>query len=188
MQGRILYILPGSKVGKSTITLEVDEDFRGRYDKLKDSELDVEIERHREKRSNDANAYFWQLVGKLSAVIRVPPTEIYRQYVRDIGGNYVVQAIQNEAVDMFCYLWEYEHGKRKLGWITETFPSKIKGCTNVRAFYGSSVYDKAQMKRLIEFLQEDCVENGIEVKTPDEVASLISLWESDYERVKEASK
>ena len=48
--------------------------------------------------------------------------------------------------------------------LTETFPSKIDGYTNVRAFYGSSTYDKAQMGRLIDFLIEDCKENGTSYK------------------------
>lgn len=185
MQGRIheyinLFTPEGKR--KQRLTLELDEDFRGRYDKLNGKDLDIEITLHREKRSKDANAYFWQLCGKLSAVIRTPPDEIYREYIRDIGGNYTVVPVLNEAVDLFCYSWEYDHGKRKLGWLTETFPSKISGYTNVRAFYGSSTYDKAQMGRLIDFLVEDCKENGIETRTPDEIANLLSLWESDYAR------
>lgn len=188
MQGRLCDISLGITNRKQKITLELDGDFRGQYDKLNGKELDIDIVLHREKRSKDANAFFWQLCGKLSAVIRTPADEIYREYIRDIGGNYTVVPVLDEAVDLFCYSWEYDHGKRKLGWITERFPSKIPGYTNVRAFYGSSTYDKAQMGRLIDFLVEDCKENGIETRTPDEIANLLSLWESDYARHKAKEK
>ena len=46
---------------------------------------DLEIKTHRNKRSNDANAYFWKLVDDLSAKINIPKTEIYRRYIKDIG-------------------------------------------------------------------------------------------------------
>lgn len=184
MQGRISSDITFTGKGKQRLTFELDGDFRGQYDKLNGKELDIEVALHREKRSKDANAYFWQLCGKLSAVLRIPPVEIYRRYIRDIGGNYVVVPIREEGVDLFCYTWEHERGKRKLGWLTETFPSKIAGYVNVKAFYGSSTYDTAQMGRLIDFLVEDCKENGIETRTPNEIADLLSLWESEYRRSK----
>ena len=184
MQGRLSDLSVNVRNAKQRLTLEIDGDFRPQWDKLNGKDIDIEIAIHREKRSKDANAYFWQLCGKLSAEIGVPPVEIYRQYIRDVGGNYIVVPVLHEAVELFCFSWEYDHGKKKLGWLTETFPSKIDGYTNVRAFYGSSTYDKAQMARLIDFLIEDCKENGIETRTPDEIANLLSLWESDYHKHK----
>lgn len=184
MQGRISDLSVNLRNAKQKLTLEIEGDFRGQYDKLNGRELDIDIKIHREKRSNDANAYFWTLCGKLSAAIRVPPVEIYRQYIRDIGDNYIIVPVRHAAVDLFCYAWEYDHGKKKMGWITDTMTSKLEGYTNVVAYYGSSTYDKAQMGRLIDFLIEDCKENGIETKTPDEVANMVSLWESEQSRVK----
>ena len=65
-------------------------------DTLKEGKAyDVEIKEHREKRSLDANAYFWVLVDRLAEKIRIPKTDIYRRYIREIqpwkscgtGGN-----------------------------------------------------------------------------------------------------
>lgn len=182
MQGRIVSDITFTRQRKQRLTVELDGDFRGQYDKLNGRELDIEIKLHREKRSNDANAYFWTLCGKLSAAIHVPPVEIYRQYIRDIGDNYIIVPVRHDAVGLFCYAWEYDHGKKKMGWITDTMTSKLEGYTNVVAYYGSSTYDKAQMGRLIDFLIEDCKENGIETKTPDEIANMVSLWESEQSR------
>ena len=57
-------------------------------DALKEGQVyDVEIKEHREKRSLDANAYFWVLVDRLAEKLRIPKTDIYRRYIREIGGN-----------------------------------------------------------------------------------------------------
>ena len=55
--------------GRQKIELEVNEDVRQEYDRLKDKEkLSVKIVQYREKRSLDANAYFHVLVGKIADI------------------------------------------------------------------------------------------------------------------------
>lgn len=54
--------------GKQRVTLEINGDFREIWDKLhQEPVLDVEIKKHREKRSLSANAYFHVLCNKISA-------------------------------------------------------------------------------------------------------------------------
>lgn len=77
------------------VTIELDQDFRETFDKLKDVQVDVKIKKHLEKRSNDANAYAWVLIGKLSAALRIPPTEVYRQHIQDVGGNFEIVPVQD---------------------------------------------------------------------------------------------
>lgn len=135
----------------------------------------ADIKRHYNKRSLDANAYFWVLCGKLAAKIGLPPEEIYREYIRDIGDNYQIVPIRNDAVDQWIKAWR-AHG---IGWICDNLgPSKIDGYTNIICYYGSSVYDTAQMSRLINLLVEDCKAQGIETKTPDEIQRMVSLWDA----------
>lgn len=134
-----------------------------------------EIERKRKKRSNDANAYFFVLADKLSERLNIPKTEIYRNYIKEIGGVSEIVCVKNEAVEKLCNGWKHNG----LGWQTDTMPSKIKGCTNVVLYYGSSTYNTEQMSRLINLVVEDCKVQGIETKTPDEIADMLSLWESE---------
>ena len=131
-----------------------------------------EIERKRKKRSLDANAYFFVLADKLAESLNIPKTEIYRNYIKEIGGVSEIVCVRNEAVEKLCSGWEHNG----LGWQTDTMPSKIKGCTNVILYYGSSTYDTEQMSRLINLVVEDCKIQGIETKTPDEIADMLSLW------------
>lgn len=135
----------------------------------------VEIKEYREKRSLDANAYAWQLIGKLAARLSQPgavitPEQVYREAIRDVGGNYEVIPVRDDALDRWREIWT----GRGLGWVCEVIgKSKIEGYTNTRCFYGSSVYDKAQMSRLISIIVEECKAAGVETMTPAELASLL---------------
>lgn len=129
----------------------------------------------REKRSLDANAYFWVLADKLAEKLNSTKEEVYKNYIKDIGGNSGIVCVEDKAVDKLCEVWE----SRGIGYQTDVFPSKLKGCTNVVLYYGSSTYDTKQMSRLIDFVVEDCKEQGIETKTPDEIENLKSLWKGE---------
>lgn len=164
------------RTGKPTISFEVNEqnDFGALVDEMKEVEkLSIEVKPYRKKRSLDANAYFFVLADKLAAKLGITKEDVYRNAIREIGGVSETVCVKNAAVERLCDGWE----KNGLGWQTETFPSKIEGCTNVVLYYGSSTYDKEQMSRLIENIVQDCKEVGIETRTPDELANLLSLWE-----------
>ena len=133
---------------------------------------DYEINRIRKKRSLDANAYCFVLLDKLSADLQTPKEELYRRYVQEIGGVSETVCVPNKAVDKLVSVWE----SRGLGWQTDTFPSKLEGCTNVILYYGSSVYDTKQMSRLIDSIVQDCVAIGIETKSEEEINSLLNEW------------
>lgn len=132
---------------------------------------DVEIKEHRAKRSLDANGYLWVLLDKLSAVLNIPKIEVYRSFIKDIGGNNHTGCFQDFAVKKLCQDW----GRNGIGWVSETTPSKIKGCTNVILYYGSSTYDTAQMSRLINLVVDECKAQGIETMSPDELSKLEGL-------------
>lgn len=161
--------------GKPTITLSINERQEAvkAYENLKNCEkLNVLIKKYREKRSLDANAYFWVLADKLAEKIGTSKEAIYKSYVKDIGGNSEVVCVKNKAVDKLCEGWEHNG----LGWQTDQFPSKIDGCTNIILYYGSSTYDKKQMGQLIDFVVADCKEQEIETMTPDELCKLKDAW------------
>lgn len=165
--------------GEWTLSAVIDRDgipqAKSLYDELKDKDLDIEVKPFRKKRSLDANAYFWKLCGELAAKIKIPPEDIYREYVKSVGGNYTIACAQDKDVKAMRNGWE-RTGK---GWVTETFDSKIDGCTNVILYHGSSTYDTEQMSRLIDLLVFDCKENNIEVMTPKEIALLKDRWENE---------
>lgn len=80
--------------------------------------------------------------------------------------------MQDKAVDNLRDWWEHNG----LGWLTETFESKIPNCTNVQLFCGSSAYDTAQMSRLIDNIVQECKAQGIETMTPEKLDRLKEAW------------
>lgn len=132
---------------------------------------DADIKQHREKRSLDANAYYWKLCGDLARAVRERPEDIYLHHIKDIG-NYSTLCVQKKALDDFKRKWISGH----LGRFVETRESKIPGCVTVLAYYGSSDFDRAQMSRLIDNLIQDCEAVGVETLPPDKVALLKEDW------------
>jgi hypothetical protein len=115
------------------------------------------------------------LLDKLAEVLREPKEEIYRGYIKDIGGNSEIVCVLDQAVENLRKGWE----RNGLGWQTDVMPSKIKGCTNVVLYYGSSTYDTKQMSRLIDLIIQDCKGCGIEVLPPERLAGMIEEWSKE---------
>lgn len=177
---RVTGKIVGANIGfmskKPQLTLEINEinDFKQLVDDMNGFEkLSVEIKPFRERRSLDANAYFFVLADKLAEKLNTTKEEIYKNAIKEIGGVSETVCVKNQAVERLCEGW-CQNG---IGWQTDTFPSKLEGCTNVILYYGSSTYDTAQMSRLIDNIVQDCKAVGIETRTPDEIASLLSMWE-----------
>ena len=138
--------------------------------KHKDRLYDLEVREHRNKRSLDANAYAWVLIGKLADAMRITPKEVYRQAIVNIGGNCEVIPIKEEAAERFKQIWE----NQGLGWpCVDMGKSKIPGYRNLRAYYGSSTYDTRQMAQLIDNLVQDCKALDIETLPPEKLALLM---------------
>jgi len=144
-------------------------------EKLEDCKsYDVSIQERRKRRSQDANAYAWVLIGKLAAKLSISPNEVYRQYIPDVGDNYYILPIKSELVAAWDRQWCEGHDGRM---IVDMGPSRaLKGYNNVRTYFGSSDYDARQMSRLIDMIVQDCKEQGIETLTPCELDAMKERW------------
>ena len=131
------------------------------------------IKQEMKKRSNDANAYYWTLLDKLTEKMKLPKEEIYKSHIRNIGGNNQVVCVVNDALDKLISGWHHNG----IGWVTDVFDSKLEGCTNVILYYGSSTYNTKQMSDLINLAVEDCRALNIETLPPYEIEKLIMMQE-----------
>lgn len=172
MRGRLVD-LSFTRERKQRVTVELDEDFTEAFDQLHEGDVAIDIKRFRQKRSLDANAYAWVLINKVAATLGLPKAQVYRGYIRDIGGNCEIVCVPERGADKLCECWALNG----LGWQAERFPSKIPGCVNVALYYGSSTYDTAQMSRLIDLIIEDCRQLGIETLPPYKLAALLEGWD-----------
>lgn len=178
--GKVKELSVDYRTGSATLSVSVEnrQDAADCFDEM--SSLDkvlLKLDRYRQRRSLDANAYFWVLADKLASKTGVGKAEIYREAIRYIGGNAEMVCVKEEAAEKLRRGWEHNG----LGWVTDAVPSKLEGCVNVILYYGSSTYDREQMSRLIDNIVQDCRAVGIQVMTPDEIANMMDRWE-DYEK------
>lgn len=132
----------------------------------------LEIKEQKKKRSLDANAYCWALLGELSKVLKIPSIELYKHFIRQIG-SFTIVPIKTQAVAKFGELWN-SHG---MGWLVDDLgESKIQGYHNLKCYHGSSSYDSKEMAILIDEIVEVCKENGIETASGAELALLKEKW------------
>ncbi len=132
----------------------------------------VTITPDRAKRSMTANAYLWVLLDKLTQHTGLPREDIYREYVKNVGGNTDILCLRDKSVDAFRETW----ARNGTGWVTEVMDSKIDGCTNVKVYYGSSTFDTKTLARMNEMVEADCKDCGIETRSEEELQSLLDSW------------
>ena len=181
LNGTIQNVSTDYQTGQAILTLSIEQRqtaFKC-FDELKDAEkLTIQIDKYSEKRSLNANSYMWLLCSKLAeklsdtTTVKHTKEDIYRNTIREVGLHTQME-INKKAVNTLIHSWSL-HG---IGWFSEKVDYGAKdGFVILNMYYGSSCYKKHQMKRLIDSLVQDCHAVGIETKTPDEIANLISLW------------
>lgn len=141
--------------------------------------LTVDVTKWRKARSLDANAYMWVLCTKLAEErsrdgVKVTKDDVYRDHIKELNVFRDYHSLPLPEAKTLQVAW----GMLGTGWVTEQVDFSKDGDTvTIRCYYGSSQYSTSQMKRLIDNLIQDCEALGIETKTPDEIANMLSLWE-----------
>ena len=72
----------------------------------KDTVYDVKIDKHREKRSLNANAYLWKLVTEIGNVLNKSKEEVYLQMLIDYGQSEMVSILSE--IDVKGYFKYYK--------------------------------------------------------------------------------
>ena len=147
--------------GKIDAVVQINEDFRQTYEELKDCEkLSIEFKRYRQKRSLDANAYYWVLVTKLSGVVGMSNAEIHNMMLRGYG-----QAEIYEGKGIYLTIPDTDEARKKADNATDyhVLPTSQVRTGDDGIVYrtyklmrGSSTYNTAEMSRLIDGLIGCC--------------------------------
>jgi len=143
-------------------------------DQLDGKDINVEFKQYHKMRTRDANSYAWVLIGKIAEAVNASPADVYQQMIRDIGGNYEVVAVRNDALAQWRYAWT----SKGVGWMIDIVnANRTDGYTDVMCWYGSSAYNSRQMAALIDRIIDEAKEYGIETLTPFEIEKINKLWE-----------
>ena len=132
---------------------------------------DYEIVPKKKKRSLDANAYAWVLIDKIAERLRMPKRNIYRNAIKEIGGNTEIYTGRRDAIEKLAHEW----ATRGLGWQAEI--THMAKTSMVVLYYGSSSFDTHEMSVFIDHLVQDAQALGIETKPQEYIESLLERWE-----------
>ena len=136
----------------------------------------LDFKKQSEKRSLDANAYAWVLMDKLAKVLGTDKVSVYKEIVRDVAGVSRIVCVQEKDAEGIEKAWQ----SRGIGWQTETFPSRLKGCVNMRMYKGSSEFTKEEMSAFLDLIKAECKEQHIETMTPAELQVLKNEYEDSH--------
>lgn len=139
----------------------------------KDKVFDIEEHKEKKKRSLNANAYCWVLMGQIADVIGRTKEDVYRDYIKN-KGIFRVITLNKEAVPTFIKVWS----ERGLGWVCETSETNKEDLIDVIAYYGTSSYNTKQMSNFVDYVVQEARNLGIKTKEDIEIESLINDWEA----------
>lgn len=148
-------------------------------EKMKEGKVyEAELKEHRKKRSLDANAYLWLLCSKLADKLSDGGTlctkeDVYRDAVKARGIYREQGGLPIDFAKTSRTAWEM----LGTGWVTEQVDFEPDGDrVIVRYYYGTSTYNTKQMSRVIDWIVDECKQQGIETMTPAELALLMDGW------------
>ena len=163
-----------SDTGRMNVVIEIDGDA--------DISGAVEIKPLKDKRSLNANSYFWVLVSQIAQKMRTSINEVHnlmlsRYGYPEIVANNLVTLPLREDIDPNEL--EGIHLKSS-GHVTVN--SKGTRYINYYVMRGSHTFNTAEMSHLIDGVISEAKDLGIDTLTPDEKERMMSLYEKHNNR------
>ena len=145
-----------------------------------------ELVQYKAKRSLKANALLWHYADELAKKLNTTKEHVYKWAIYNVGRYEILETkdvvdkktgeiikTKEQVAESFCKKWRMNG----LGWFA--FQEKIKP-EIIHIYYGSSVYDTAEMSRIISYLQDECIRQRIEIKPKEEVDAMLKEWEKEH--------
>lgn len=148
---------------------------------IKDKKLRIKVVQFREKRSLNANSYYWQLLSQLADKLRVSKPFLHNQMLRRYGQ---IQLLDGKP--MYLSIKDTEAVRKA---IDEAEDYHLKPTAEVRAgkdgdnwrtylmLKGSHELDTREMAILIDGIVDEAKEQGIQTLTPNELERLKATWQ-----------
>lgn len=164
--------------GALAISFEIDDSEVNKLDKLKDIDLVIDIKKYYEKRSLNANNYFWKLCDLIAKALGSDKDTIYLIMLKRYGVWQDVEA-KKETLSFlkqtFREVEVFDDGQI----IYDPDAEELEETIIARCYLGSSHYDTAQMSYLINGTVNEAKDLNIEVWTQEEIDRLVRAWKGD---------
>lgn len=149
-----------------------------------DKSLQWDLSPHKEKRSLNANAFYWSLCNQVARKLKISTTRLHNMMLRDVGA---VEVVGNQMVTV--YLPDTDEAEQQ---VIEAETYHLKPTSRVRdgrrcyvMLRGSHTFNTTEMSQLIDFMVAEAQAQGIETLTPSEIAHMMEL-ERQHEQKKQS--
>ena len=168
LTGKLVYTISFTAKGHPILTLEVNEknDALRMVDELHDAKLSIKVDKHREKRSLNANNYAWKLITEIGNKTRIGKDEVYLTMLKRYGQSEMVSALAKIPFGQYVKYYE-EAGQSELNG---------KLFKHYRVFKGSSEFNTKEMSIFIDGIVSEAQSLGINTDTPEMIARMKALW------------
>lgn len=190
MTGKVVSLGRDYHSRKPSVTFVMDQELE-EIEELGDANLTIKVARKLEKRSIDANAYFYVLVNRIAEKLNKSDREVHDKllsenicFIHDEYGTIEFCDREWSANEFRLYrdndqYW-YDSLIKVIPHRENGQPLLRNGQPIVRTVFfhikGSHQMDSKEMSRLIESTKADCHELGIQTATPEDEARYMALW------------
>lgn len=182
LKSKLLGFSKDYSLGKWTITLSVEstgEILQSLFDELKDKVVDLKLKAHRDKRSLDANAYYWKMLSLLADKLGESNNAMHNTLLAEFS--------EVETIDGQVITFELIDSESTSKQVRESSLHHLRPTSDLifrdgelyrryQLMKGSSQMDSKQMSRLINGLLDKCREVGIPTITDEECERMIAAY------------
>lgn len=184
--GKLVSIAKDWITGQFQLTFSMNEQEKAELiDDIKNvDKLSIKAIKYRQKRSLDANAYYWQLLSKVAEKLPSSKPNAHNIMLRKYGQIFIV-----DGKAIYLVLPDTEEAEKTAD-EAETYhikpTSQVKEGKDGKMYRtyimlrGSSDYDTKEMSTLIEGLVSEAKELGIETMTAEELERMMQQYEKHY--------
>lgn len=166
LQGKLADISKDFITNKLKITFFINQQVDD-FEEIENVELlDIEVKKHRNKRSLDANAYAWKIITEMADSLRRNKDEVYQDKLFEYGQVMIVPTKKGEKPDGFFKYYRFFQDGILNG----------KECDWYKVAKGSSDFDSKEMGIFIDGIVQDAKELGIVTDTPEQIAMYKEAW------------
>ena len=158
------------KSNKYQVVFEIDNaDSLSDLNNLKDALLDLKVEKHRKKRSLDANAYLWSCLNDIAIALNTDKWSVYLQMLKRYGKfTYIV--VKQSAVEAMKKQW------RECEVVGEIEIGGEKG-VQLLCYFASSTYNSKEFSVLLDGVVSEMKEMGLQPPPTREIVQALKALE-----------
>lgn len=169
--GKLVNVNRDWQTGQFNITFTVNEPSAiSEIEHIQDCEkLSIKAEKHRQKRSLDANGLLWVCLGKLAEALNTDKWSLYLQMLKRYG-QFTYICVKPRAVDAVKLQWRESE-------IVGDIEINGQKAVQMICYYGSSTYNTKEFSVLLEGVISEMKEAGLETPTSEDMRRSLEQWE-----------